>query len=194
MYRAFKPCLAVVCLLLLSVAGASAARGGGGGGFWEKMSGPGEWFWVSGFLGYCGKLDTCSLGRSKVWLNFAASYATTGAEDEGDVKNPRVHAIAFEPSVDYTLFTVRGYPVRVGGGVGVYRFFGDDVGFTRLSLEPRASVAFLRRAGLYFELRYALKVFVQGFDASDFGDPTGTFTTDGADSVHTLSISFVVGR
>ena len=193
MSRAFKRILGIAFLLVLSATGASAQRGGGGGGFWEKMSGPGKWFWVSGFLGYCGEFDECSLAESKLWLNFAGSYATTGAEDEGDVKNPRVHVIAFEPSLDYTLFKVRGYPVRVGGGFSVYRFFGDDVGFTRVSVEPRVGFAFLRRASVYFELRYALKVFVQGFDAEDFGDPTGTFSTD-TDYVHTAAVSIVFGR
>ena len=178
----------------------AVAQVGGGGGFWEKMSGPGAWKYFFGSLRTCldreekrdeadEDSEVCTLTKNRVWLNLGGSYAWTGEEDREDLQSPDLKQISIEPSVDLRVVNLFNYaPLHLGLGAGVHWFWGEDVGLTRASLEPRVVVIYWRpeRLGLDFGVRYAVKFFFKGFTAEDFGDPTGTFTTNGTDAIHTF--------
>ena len=182
----------ILSMVLFASLANARGRGGGGGGFWEKMSGPGLWKGGSGFYSIC--IDDrpyCQLDTTDYWLNFSVSFMTAGPEESEELQSPSLRAISFEPSLDYRLVK-KSRPVYVGFGGGIHRFSGTGVGFTRVSFEPRASWVFWRPGRrAYFELRYAFKIFFQGFTAADFGNPEGRFTTNGTDTLHTLGV--VVG-
>jgi hypothetical protein len=57
-------------------------------------------------------------------------------------------------------------------------------------MEARFGVIFLRVRSVHVGLRFARKIFFEGFTAADFGDPTGTFTTNGTDVVNTGYLYF----
>ena len=193
-HTGFSLCLAVG--LVFGLATSSAADGGGGGGFWEKMSGPGKWAYWYGYYSICLKGDNCkipTLTGTRLWLNLGGSFASTGDVDRDDLQSPDLKQISIEPSVDLRVVNLFNYaPLHLGLGAGVHWFWGEDVGLTRASLEPRVVVIYWRpeRLGLDFGVRYAVKFFFKGFTAEDFGDPTGTFTTNGTDAVHTIFFFF----
>lgn len=220
--RRFCVSLGLVGFLVFgALAGSSAAQdGGGGGGFWEKMSGPGDWPYIHGFLSFCldglsvrgleedglavdgvavqeARPDTpassrlgCTRRRARLWLNLAGSLAWTGAEERPDLQSASLRALAFEPSVDVRVANLfKDYaPAFAGVGVGITRFTGEGVGFTRTSLDLRGTVLFwhTESESVHLGFRYVTKVFLDGFEASDFG--TGTYTTNGTDWVHTFSL------
>jgi hypothetical protein len=169
-------------------------RGGGGGGFWERMSGPGPWFFLTGYVSPClvgEKRERlfCRTGEADVWLNVGASYARTGEEASAELVSPSLQQISIEPSVDIRLHNFRLFeknsPIYFGIGMGFHHFWGEDVSLDRGSVEARVGILFPvgeRSVGV----RYAHRVFLGGFDARDFGDPIGTFATEGNDGLHTI--------
>ncbi|HEX9723969.1 MAG TPA: hypothetical protein VGC53_06765 [Vicinamibacteria bacterium] len=191
--------LAVGLSLGVSVTDSTAQdRTGGGGGFWEKMSGPGPWQYASGFVSVClgGEKDPgsklfCEPERGHLWLNLGGTYAWAGPEEGEELQSPSLKQWSFEPSVDMKAFTLFNYaPVLFGIGGGLHHFWGEDVGLTRGSMEARFGVIFLRVRSVHVGLRFARKIFFEGFTAADFGDPTGTFTTNGTDVVNTGYLYF----
>jgi len=201
----------VAGLMFGALVGSSAAQdGGGGGGFWEKMSGPGDWIYFYAYYKTCldrknttetqpgESVEKCIVTKNRVWLNLAGAYASTGAEDREDLHSPDLKQVSAEPSIDFRAFNVSNcVPLLFGVGVGAHRFSGDDVGFWRASIEPRFTLIFpdaikFSQAGRSFDVgfRYAVKFFLEGFTAQDFGDPDGTYTTNGTDDVHTFSLFF----
>ena len=186
--------LAVGLVFGASVTDAAAqGRGGAGGGFWEKMSGPGRWRYGSAYVSPClkgkripGSECFCEPEGGDLWLNLGGSFAWTEAEDREDLESPPLQQISFEPSLDLRATTLFGYaPLYFGIGGGVHHFWGQDVSLTRGSIEARFGIIFWRPGSLNFGFRFARKVFFEGFTAGDFGDPTGTFTTNGTDVVST---------
>lgn len=184
-------------LLLLGSSGTSSAWDWGGG-FWEKMSGPGYWGYWFGHYNHClvgsqrlnGK-QFCTPTSGKVWLNLGGSFAHTGTENSAEIQSPPVRALSFEPSVDFKIGELFGYaPVLLGGGVGVHRFWGDDVGLTRASVEPRFTLIFWHSGTRHFGFRFAPRIFLQGFTAADFGDPSGSFDSGRADVVRTYAFFY----
>ena len=192
-HPAFALFLAVGLVLGASVTDSAAQSGGAG--FWEKMSGPGKWFYTSYALSVClegpripaSKLF-CTPDDGLLWLNLGVSYARAGAVNQGEeLQSPGLQQIAFEPSVDLNAVTLFNYaPVYFGIGGGVHRFWGENVGLTRGSMEARLGIIFWRPGSLDFGFRYARKVFFKVFTAEDFGDLTGTYTTNGTDAIHTF--------
>lgn len=181
----------------------SAAQGGGGGGFWERMSGPGKWAYGYAYYSVCLKDDKrdeekrdCTLSGARLWLNLGGSFATTGDENRpGELVSPDLRALSFEPSVDFRVVNWRkNAPLLVGVGAGVHRFSGEDVGFTRASLALRVSGILFRHEGAYVGVRYTLGAFLKGFSAADFGDPLGTYSTNGADKAQTFSLFVHLGH
>jgi hypothetical protein len=180
----------------------SAADGGGGGGFWEKMSGPGKWAYGYAYYSICLKGDSCEEGKvptftgARLWLNLGGSFATTGDENRaGELVSPDLRAISFEPSVDFRVVNWHeNAPILVGVGAGVHRFWGEDVGFTRASVALRVSAILFRHEGAYVGVRYTFGAFLEGFSAADFGDPLGTYSTNGADRAQTFSLFVHLGH
>lgn len=199
--------LLVVALSFGALQRDSSAQEGGGGGGWEKMSGPGWWAYGFAYYRIClkgekkievGTKRFCELSSADLWLNLGGSYAVTGDENQPAVLvSPDMRALSFEPSVDYRLpfksELLQRYPILVGGGVGVHQFWGEDVGFTRASLEWRVSFTFLRREGASVGFRYGYRYFLGGFSAADFGDPTGSYDTGSIDAVETISLYVTLG-
>ncbi|GMR23776.1 MAG: hypothetical protein BMS9Abin37_2240 [Acidobacteriota bacterium] len=193
---------ALTLILFASTTAYANGGGGGGGGWWESMSGPGRWKVASGFFTFCfepfGKHvndKKCKLdgAERKMWVNLGGSFAWTGEEedDQATVKNPGLRAYSFEPSVDFDVLSIHDYaPIQLGVGGGVHYFNGEDVGFWRASIEPRISIGFWRIKGGYLTFRYTLKYFFKGFTAADFGDPNGTFDTNGGDWVQSGAIVY----
>lgn len=178
-----------------------AAQGGGGGGFWEKMSGPGKWAYGYGYYSICLKCDNGveskarTLTGTPLWLNLGGSFASTGDENRpGELVSPDLRALSFEPSVDLRVWKCHeGAPaLLLGVGAGVHRFWGEDVGFWRGSVEARVTGVLVQRKGAYLGVRGIAKLFPEGFTAADFGDPTGTYSTNGADWVYSFSLFFHV--
>jgi hypothetical protein len=196
--------IAIALALGLStlVATSFAADGGGGGGFWERMSGPGKWAFGYAYYSFCltpGKRTHdghCRVSERTAWLNLGGSFASTGSENrEGELVSPALRALSFEPSVDWNpRLWERGPSLLVGAGVGFHRFWGEDVGFTRFSADARLTVFLFRHEGAWVGLRWTGRYFPQGFDAEDFGDPTGTFTTSGGDLVQAFSVVVNLGH
>jgi hypothetical protein len=199
--------LLLVVGLVFGMPAVSSADGGGGGGFWEKMSGPGKWAYFQVYVRTCldkprpdeprpdedRELPDCILTNNRVWFNLGGSYAFAGAEDRVDLQSPALQQIALEPGLDFRVHNLsEAVPLLLGVGVGVHYFWGEDVSLTRYSIEPRVSIIFPNEpfSSWNLGLRYAVKVFPQGFTAEDFGDPTGTFTSNGTDVVNTLSVFF----
>ena len=192
----------VLTLILFASTTAYGAEGGGGGNWWEGMSGPGPWKGVFGFYSFCfepqdfGEHDhECSIDERKMWLNLGGSYMWADEEegDETEVQSPSLRAYSFEPSVDFRIHKLLGYaPIFLGMGAGIHYFNGEDVGLWRASIEPRVSIVFPRiiREELYIQIRYTAKYFYTGFSSADFGDPTGTFDTDGGETIQTLAVIF----
>lgn len=205
-HSGFSLCLAVG--LVLGVAASSAADGGGGGGFWERMSGPGKWAYGYGYFSLClkgekitvGDKQRCRYTGGRVWLNLGGSFATTGDENRQDLKSPDLRAISFEPSLDFRVLPRGGdgaspRALFVGVGAGAHRFWGEDVGFTRASVSLRLSaIVYRHKEGTYLGVRYTFGAFLDGFTAADFGDPSGTYTTNGADRAQTLSVFVHLGH
>jgi len=173
----------------------AAAQGGGGGGFWEKMSGPGKWAYGYGYYSVCircGGSSVRTLTGRRTWLNLGGSFASTGDENRpGELVSPDLRALSFEPSMDFRVLPLRredtAQALLVGVGAGVHRFWGEDVGFWRGSAEFRLTGVLYRRHNAYLGIRATAKVFPTGFTAADFGDPTGSYTTDGADWVYSFA-------
>jgi hypothetical protein len=187
--------IVVAVLLGISTTDVSAQdRGGGGGGFWERMSGPGPWFFLTGYLSPCivGEKEKrlfCRTGEAEVWFNLGASYARAGEEASPELVSPGLQQVSFEPSVDIRLHNLtvrdRNSPIYFGIGMGVHHFWGEDVSLNRGSVEARLGILF-PVGERSFGIRYSHRVFLGGFDAEDFGDPLGTFATEGNEGLHTI--------
>jgi hypothetical protein len=210
-HSGFLMCLAAG--LLFGMVTTAAADGGGGGGFWEKMSGPGKWAYGYGYFSLClngpkvtveNNKERCRYTSGLVWLNLGGSFATTGDESRRDLMSPDLKAYSFEPSVDFRVWpwptqdvADRG-PARalfVGVGAGVHHFRGEDVAFTRPSVSLRLSaIVYRHKEGTYLGVRYTLGAFLEGFTAEDFGDPVGSYSTNGADRAQTLSVFVHLGH
>jgi hypothetical protein len=182
--------------LVLSMRPAGAQdRGDGGGGFWERMSGPGPWFFVGGSLNPCllGERATkmfCRTGDGLVWLNLHGAVGTAGERTEEDeLASPRLYQWRVEPSLNIRLLSVskKRVPIYFGIGVGFHHIWGEEVSLNRGSVDARVGFIYpFERYG--FGVRYSRKVFFNGFTAADFGDPDGSFDTDGNDAVHSLFV------
>ena len=194
---------ALTLILFASTTAYANGGGGGGAGWWERMSGPGGWKVVSGFYTLCfeplgkhvPKGEKCALDGSerKMWLNLGGSFSWTGEEedDQATVQNPSIRAYSFEPPVDFDVYSILDYaPIQLGVGGGIHYFDGEGVGVWRASIEPRINIGFLRIKGGYLTIRYTAKYFFKGFTAADFGDPSGTFNTNGGDWVHSGAIIY----
>jgi hypothetical protein len=175
---------------------AAQDRGDGGGGFWERMSGPGPWYFVGGSINPClvgvkaNEGAFCRTGDADVWLSVAGAVGTAGEQSEpGELVSPRLWQVRVEPSLNIRVLGVgeKKAPLYFGIGMGWHHFWGEDVSFNRGSVEARVGFIYpLQKVGL--GVRYSRKVFFDGFTAADFGDPVGTFTTDGNDAVHSLFV------
>jgi hypothetical protein len=56
------------------------------------------------------------------------------------------------------------------------------------------SAILFRHEGAYVGVRYTLGAFLEGFSAADFGDPLGTYSTNGADRAQTFSLFVHLGH
>lgn len=194
-HTGFSLFLAVGLSFVVSVTESAAqGRGGTGGGFWEKMSGPGRWKYASASLSLCllrdedtGSKLFCGPEAGRLWLNLGGTYAWAGPEEGEELQSPSLKQGSFEPSLDMKAITLFNYaPVFFGIGGGIHNFRGEGVGLTRGSIEARFGIIFLHLGeSKYLGFRFARRVFFEGFTAADFGDPTGTFTTNGTDVVNT---------